>query len=145
MKKIIRTSTQYVINGRTYRSLEEMPPEDRKFFEDANRNGIPDGFETLMSGGMKDGVVQTTQAGVDHCEVVESAVVSDGRAGLDRDAIRQILGADEAQAHPEERVPPLSPPPPAKHSVTYSLDLKTVVIVVLIGVILVLVTLLLRR
>jgi hypothetical protein len=49
MKKFVHTSTRYVINGREYHSLEEMPPEDRKFFEDANRNGIPDHLEKFMT------------------------------------------------------------------------------------------------
>ena len=45
-----------VIDGRTYNSVDEMPPEVRQKYEqamrtlgDANNNRIPDGFETLAS------------------------------------------------------------------------------------------------
>ena len=45
-----RTFTSITINGRTYKSLDEMPPDDRrqyeelmsKFMMDRNNNGIPD-------------------------------------------------------------------------------------------------------
>jgi len=49
--KEAHSSTTYVVNGRTYRSLEEMPPEVRKLVEDKNKNGIPDIME-------KEGVIQ---------------------------------------------------------------------------------------
>jgi hypothetical protein len=40
MKKIIRSSTQYVINGREYHSFEAMPEQDRQFFLDANKTAF---------------------------------------------------------------------------------------------------------
>jgi hypothetical protein len=44
-------ATQYLVDGKSYASLEEMPPEVRKQYEqliqhvDANRNGVPDMLE----------------------------------------------------------------------------------------------------
>ena len=50
MRSFTRTFTQITINGKTYTSVEEMPPDVRKQYEDAiaklntdaNNNGIPD-------------------------------------------------------------------------------------------------------
>jgi hypothetical protein len=38
--------TRYVVNGREYASLEEMPPHVRALFADADRNGVPDIAQT---------------------------------------------------------------------------------------------------
>lgn len=51
----MRTSggvTTYRVGDREYQSLEEMPPEHRELFEDADENGIPDKFESMMGGGI---------------------------------------------------------------------------------------------
>lgn len=50
----ITSATQYVINGKTYSGLEEMPPEVRKQYQqliqhaDANSDGVPD----MLDGGV---------------------------------------------------------------------------------------------
>ncbi len=49
MKRLVRRSTKYIINGREYGSLEEMPEVDRQFFEDANGDGIPDGMQAATA------------------------------------------------------------------------------------------------
>jgi hypothetical protein len=53
MGEFSRTSTKIVVNGQTYRSIDEMPPDVRRQYDqvmsrmraDANQNGIPDIFE----------------------------------------------------------------------------------------------------
>jgi hypothetical protein len=90
MKKIIRTSTKYVINGREYHSLEEMPEQDRQFFLDANKNGIPDGIEKLIadSGGE---IVQTQKI-----EAQKNEVIIDSNGPTNRpDIERLIAGSGE--------------------------------------------------
>ena len=59
MKKVF-TFTKYVVNGRTYRSLDEMPEADRRMFKDANKNGIPDAVENMMQVHDRTGEVQTS-------------------------------------------------------------------------------------
>ena len=50
----VMNSAQIVVNGQTYSSLEELPPEYRATYEqamgnlDANRNGIPDFVEGML-------------------------------------------------------------------------------------------------
>src|SRR5205809_2295177 len=84
MKKIIRTSTRYVINGREYKSLEEMPEEDRQFFTDANKNGIPDGIEKLMAGEISPSIqthkviVQKNDIVIDSSSSAEMPVLKEG-------------------------------------------------------------------
>ncbi len=47
-------STKFVVNGKEYNSLEELPPEARARYEqamdalDANRNGLPDFLEGMF-------------------------------------------------------------------------------------------------
>lgn len=49
MSQFIKVTTKIVINGREYKSLEEMPEADRQFFLDQNKNGIPDGLEQRLT------------------------------------------------------------------------------------------------
>lgn len=44
-----RKVTRYVVNEREYSSLDEMPPEVRRLFDDQNRDGRPDCLETPLS------------------------------------------------------------------------------------------------
>jgi hypothetical protein len=51
----VMSSTKIIVNGQTYESLEQLPPEFRAKYEqamgamDANRNGIPDFIEVPVS------------------------------------------------------------------------------------------------
>lgn len=48
MKETLRISRKkYVVNGKTYRSIEEMPPNIQKIFKDTDRDGIPDIIEDI--------------------------------------------------------------------------------------------------
>ncbi len=49
LRRTIR-SESYEINGRRYERLEDVPVKYRKFFVDANGNGIPDFFEDFTDG-----------------------------------------------------------------------------------------------
>jgi hypothetical protein len=90
MKKIIRSSTKYVINGREYHSLEEMPEQDRQFFLDANKNGIPDGIEKLIAdaGGQ---ITQTQKIVTQKNEVI----VDSNEPAIRPDIDRLIAGTGE--------------------------------------------------
>jgi hypothetical protein len=90
MKRIVRTSTKYVINGREYHSLEEMPEQDRQFFLDANKNGIPDGIEKLIADAGGD-IVKTQKI-----ETQKNEVVIDSNGPTIRpDIERLIAGSGE--------------------------------------------------
>jgi hypothetical protein len=49
----VSQSTQFVVDGKTYGSLDELPPEARQRYEqamgqfDKNRDGVPDVLESL--------------------------------------------------------------------------------------------------
>ena len=72
--KFSKTFTRITVNGQTYKSVEEMPPEVRQQYEkaigmmaDRNNNGIPDALEGVLP---KDGTtvirqVSTTQRMLD--------------------------------------------------------------------------------
>jgi|SRR5581483_8289577 hypothetical protein len=52
-------SNQYIVNGKTYNSLDEMPPDVRATYEamgnlfaDKNQNGMPDILEGTMNAGI---------------------------------------------------------------------------------------------
>jgi len=46
MKAIVQVSKkQYIVNGKKYKSVEEMPLKLQKYFVDADKNGIPDILE----------------------------------------------------------------------------------------------------
>jgi hypothetical protein len=52
-------SNQYIVNGKTYNSLDEMPPDVRATYEamgnlfaDKNQNGVPDILEGTMNAGI---------------------------------------------------------------------------------------------
>jgi len=49
-KQFATSSTTYVINGRKYNSLDEVPSEFRKFFDDQNGDGRPDWLRDAVSG-----------------------------------------------------------------------------------------------
>ena len=55
---------KYTVNSKSYDSIEEMPPEVRKKFEesfkDENQDGIPDKFEKLVSMGKGNSVEAST-------------------------------------------------------------------------------------
>src|SRR3989442_15305304 len=90
MKRIVRTSTRSVINGREYHSLEEMPEQDRQFFLDANKNGIPDGIEKLIAD--TGGEIVRTQK----IEMQKNEVIIDSSAPTNRpDHDRLIPGSGE--------------------------------------------------
>src|SRR5256885_10670691 len=72
--KFSKTFTRITVNGQTYKSVEEMPPDVRQQYEkamgmmaDRNNNGIPDALEGVLP---KDGTtvirqVSTTQRMLD--------------------------------------------------------------------------------
>ena len=53
---VISTMTQFVVDGKTYSSLDELPPEARRRYEealrrfDANADGVPDAFAPMLPG-----------------------------------------------------------------------------------------------
>jgi hypothetical protein len=49
----VTQQVSYEVNGVRYSSIDEVPAECRKFFEDKDGNGIPDIVETLSAGGGK--------------------------------------------------------------------------------------------
>jgi len=49
-KQFATSSTTYVINGRKYDSLDEVPSEFRRFFEDHDGDGRPDWLQDAVSG-----------------------------------------------------------------------------------------------
>jgi hypothetical protein len=85
MKKIVRSSTRYVINGREYNSLEEMPEQDRQFFLDANKNGIPDGIEKLVA----DAGGETVQT--QNFETHKNEVIISSSESTDLPAIERLI------------------------------------------------------
>ena len=48
MQKTVQYSTKYIINGKEYDKVEDVPESHRKFLVDANNNGIPDCVEHLI-------------------------------------------------------------------------------------------------
>ena len=84
-----------VIDGKTYHSVEEMPPEIRQKYEqamrslgDANRNQIPDAFETMniFADKDKDGVPDILEnITASHATVSSMKIIVDGKEfdGLD--------------------------------------------------------------
>lgn len=49
----IESRVHYEFNGEEYGSLEEMPPDVRKHFEDKNGSGIPDSMNAMRGEMMK--------------------------------------------------------------------------------------------
>jgi len=41
-RRVSKKTTKYLVNGREYDSLEEVPPEYRSIFEDKDNDGVPD-------------------------------------------------------------------------------------------------------
>ncbi len=65
--QVSKKITKYVVNGKEYNSLEEMPEDIRKIFEDKNQNGIPDiledtGLKTEFKKEVKFSVKKETKA-----------------------------------------------------------------------------------
>lgn len=77
IKKFTSTSTTFTVNGQTYASLDEMPPDVRRDFEEMMRklttdrdgNGIPDLFENAPGGPAQKSVVITKRTIVDGKEI----------------------------------------------------------------------------
>jgi hypothetical protein len=68
-------NTQFVVDGKVYSSVEALPPEARQKYEramakaaqvmgDANRNGVPDILEGILSAGSVSGVAVNPAPGV---------------------------------------------------------------------------------
>ncbi|PYI82626.1 MAG: hypothetical protein DME26_17015 [Verrucomicrobia bacterium] len=118
MKKIIRTSTQYIINGREYSSLEEMPEEDRQFFLDANKNGIPDGIEKLMAGAISPSI-QT------HKVILQKKdIVVDATSSVEMPPVKEAIDAT-----PEPPYLPNREPQPTNDRWVIQVNLKTIIVV----------------
>ena len=49
MQKDIYFRTKYIINGKEYIKLEDIPEAHRKLLVDANNNGIPDSLEHVIN------------------------------------------------------------------------------------------------
>ena len=77
-----RSFTRITINGRTYGSVDEMPPDDRRTYDemmaklrtDTNKNGIPDFLE---GGDRSDPIVQATHE-IEVQGPIKSRVIENG-------------------------------------------------------------------
>lgn len=47
---------KYTINGKEYKSLEELPVDLREFFKDANNDGVPDIAEPAVAKARREGL-----------------------------------------------------------------------------------------
>lgn len=114
-----RVETRIVLNGKEYRSVNEMPAVDRQAYEqlmgriDANRNGIPDVLEKkglfgVLTGGLKfDIKIQTTSTVSSPSAKPEPGAQGAVRPPADRWAnLRPV----DVEARPVE--PAAVPPPP---------------------------------
>ena len=77
INKFTSTTTSFTVNGRTYSSLDEMPPEVRRDFEETMRkltadrdgNGVPDIFEGTAESSDQKSVVVTRTTVLNHADL----------------------------------------------------------------------------
>jgi hypothetical protein len=60
-KKFVTRTSKYVINGKQYDSLEEIPAEYRAMFEDADGDGRPDFIQNAIPDGLFGGTSQSIE------------------------------------------------------------------------------------
>ena len=60
-KKFVTRTSKYVINGRQYDSLEEIPAKYRAMFEDADGDGRPDFIQIAIPNGLFGGTSQSVE------------------------------------------------------------------------------------
>jgi hypothetical protein len=107
LQKTTSTSTTFTVNGQTYASLDEMPPDVRRDFEETMRrlttdrdgNGIPDIFENAASAPDQKNVVIKT---------VSKRVIVDGKESNRLDEIPPELRRARSDGLDDTR-----PTPPA--------------------------------